>query len=119
MGNLIQGAKMENRWSDRRDLFLGVDVNFGSDKFVVCKSRDVGLGGVFLNVNSTDEFRLDSSVELVFHLFDGSQETKYVLRARVVRIARDGIGLKFHDFDTSVFRALQQLMCYRGIEAVH
>lgn len=119
MGNQIQGAKMENRWSDRRDLFLGVDVNLGSDKSVICKSRDVGLGGVFLNVKMPELFRVDNSVELIFHLFDGNQETKYVLKARVVRIASDGIGLKFHNFDTSVFRALQQLMCYRGIEAVH
>lgn len=119
MHNQLQGEGMENRWSDRRDLHLGVDVYVGGDKHITCQSRDVGLGGAFLNTGQSHNFGVDTSVELVFHLVEGKQKKKYVLPARIIRVTDSGIGLKFHDFDTGVFRALQQLMCYRGIEAIH
>ena len=61
----------------------------------------------------------DADVELVFYLNDGTKETKYQLHAKVVRVADEGIGLKFHDFDTSVFRSLQELINYKGQELVH
>jgi hypothetical protein len=111
---------MENRWSDRRVLQLGVEVYRAGDKLLTCRSKDIGLGGAFLSVAETDPIQKDADVELVFHLLnDGVKETKYVLHAKVVRVVAGGIGLKFHDFDTSVFRSLQELINYKGQELVH
>ena len=113
---------MENRWSDRRGLELGVEVYQAGDKLMTCRSKDIGLGGTYLMVSSDDvdvedhQFALDadSDVELVFHINDGSLDTKYYLHAKVIRVSENGIGLKFHDFDTSVFRSLQELLNYKG-----
>ena len=113
---------MENRWSDRRDLCLGVDIMHHGEKLTSCQSRDVGLGGAFLDLEDVYSQKLlqqDSDVELVFHLFDGQEETKHALRARIIRLDDDGVGLKFHEFDTGVFRSLQEIMSYHGAEQVH
>lgn len=116
-----QGDEMENRWSDRRDLALGVDVVQHGEKLLTCHSRDVGLGGTCLDVSEEARTRLkkDTDVELVFHLQEGQQETKHTLHARVVRIDSHGIGLKFNEFDTGVFRSLQEIMGYHGTDKIH
>lgn len=114
-----EGDFMENRWSDRRELRLDVDVFRNGEKICSCQSRDVGLGGAFLDMQQAHSMGQDDSVELVFHLLSGQAPIKHSLRARVVRIAKDGVGLKFHEFDTSVFRSLQEIMSYKGSDQVH
>jgi hypothetical protein len=118
---ICQGDGMENRWSDRRDLCLGVDIIQQGKKLATCTSRDVGLGGTYIGVDDDTKQRLhlDADVELVFHLLDDQQETKHTLYARIVRVDTGGIGLKFHEFDTGVFRSLQEIMSYHGVERVH
>ena len=111
---------MDNRWSNRKDLDISVDIYQHGDKLATGRSRDVGLGGAYLDsLHLQNKLRIDNHVELIFHLIEGSSEVKYALHARVVRIDADGIGLKFHDFDTGVFRSLQQIMAYKETEAIH
>ena len=110
---------MENRWSDRRELQLEVEVFRDGAKICSCQSRDVGLGGAFLDLKSGESLNQDENIDLVFHLLSDHSPIKHNLHARVVRIADDGVGLKFHDFDTGVFRSLQQIMTYKEAEAVH
>ena len=111
---------MDNRWSNRKDLDITVDIYQHGDKLGSGRSRDVGLGGAYLDtVKAKHHLRIDNDVELIFHLFEGPSEVKYALHARVVRVDDDGIGLKFHDFDTGVFRSLQQIMTYKVAETVH
>ncbi|NOZ52342.1 MAG: PilZ domain-containing protein [Gammaproteobacteria bacterium] len=110
---------MENRWSDRRELRLDVDVIRQGEKIFSCLSHDVGLGGAFINFATSRHVDKNAEVELVFHLMGNHQEVKHSLRARVVRITDNGIGLKFHEFDTCVFRSLQEIMSYKGVEKLH
>jgi hypothetical protein len=82
----------------------------------------VGLGGAYLDISDEamqKNLQKDADVQLVFHLFDGQQETKHTLYARIVRLDQGGVGLKFHEFDTGVFRSLQEIMGYHGSEKVH
>jgi len=110
---------MEKRWSDRRELRLDVDVIRQGETVFTCLSRDVGLGGVFITLAPKHNVNYNAEVELTFHLIVTHEKRKHTLRARVVRIADDGVGLKFHEFDTSVFRSLQEIMSYNGIEKFH
>lgn len=107
---------MENRWSSRKGLRLGVDVCYG-DKISSCRSKDIAMGGTYLEFNSQTEFDQFINVELIFYLERSAGEIKYALPAQVVRVERQGkqygIGLKFHNFDTSVFRTLQELLSYQ------
>lgn len=107
---------MENRWSDRRELQLDVDVFRDGAKVCSCQSRDVGLGGAFLDMQSSEPLAEDENLELVFHLMSETNPIKHNLHAKVVRVTNDGVGLKFHDFDTSVFRSLQEIMSYKAPE---
>jgi len=99
---------IEQRWSQRRAVVLGVDVFDHGSLLVSCRSRDVGLGGVFLEAEG-GQFKHDQDVELFFSLGeDGS--TKHKLKAKVVRVFDQGAGFVFKDFDTSSFRSLQEIM---------
>jgi len=51
--SISPGGVMENRWSDRRELQLDVDIFRDGAKVCSCQSRDVGLGGAFLHVESS------------------------------------------------------------------
>lgn len=101
-------SAVEQRWSQRRDVSLSVDVLLNGEVVTSCQSRDVGLGGVFIE---TDSHRLmsDYDYELCFSLGQKNM-AKQKLKAKVVRNAEDGYGLMFKDFDTNSFRALQEIM---------
>ena len=98
---------VENRWSQRRPLNVSVDVMVGNAKLASCRTKDVGLGGVFLYLDEDVQPDKDVDLELYFVVSD---KPKQKLRGRVVRNTQDGIGLIFRDFDTGSFRALQEIM---------
>jgi len=110
---------MENRWSDRRELCLVVDLFFDNGQRLPCQSRDIGLGGTFLSSDSTAGLSKDTSVTLVFYLMEGPEKTSHALEARVVRICASGVGLKFNEFETGAFRTLQTVMTYKESYIVH
>jgi hypothetical protein len=100
---------------------LGVDIYHQGYKLVSCRSRNIGLGGTYIDTQAQDHnLHCNDKVELVFHVSSGASFTKYALYAQVVRIEQHGIGLRFNVFDTGVFRSLQQLMSYRrGVKVQH
>jgi len=101
-------SAIEQRWSQRRSASLDVDIVKDSSLLASCIARDVSLGGVFLEVNENSIGKCQD-VELVFTLAK-SEAAQHKLKARIVRVAGDGIGLMFKDFDTNSFRALQEIM---------
>lgn len=110
---MIAASVVEQRWSQRRDVLLDVDVLENGEIIASCQSRDVGLGGVFIQ---TDAHNLvaDCDYELCFSL--GQKEmAKQKLKAKVVRNSPDGYGFMFKDFDTNSFRALQEIMRHSTI----
>lgn len=99
---------VEQRWSQRRDVSLGVDVLQNGEVVASCHSKDVGLGGVFVQTDSR-KLLADSDYELCFSL--GQKDmAKQKLKAKIVRVSHDGFGFMFKDFDTNSFRALQEIM---------
>ncbi len=104
---------MEKRWSERKSLQVGVDVYQQGELLGSCVSSDIGLGGAFLSSDCTFNMSSDNNVELIFSLAFQGQNTKHKINARLTRISDDGFGLKFCDFDTGVFRSLQEIMSYK------
>lgn len=104
---------MEKRWSERKALRVGVDIYQHGQLLGSCISSDIGLGGTFLGIDPSLEMRKDADVELVFRLVNEGQGTRHKINARITRVAEDGVGLKFCDFDTGVFRSLQEIMAYQ------
>jgi hypothetical protein len=105
---------MEKRWSERKELSVGVDVYQQGELLVSCLSKDIGLGGAFLGTDSSCGVSEESDVELVFRLASSERGTKHKIHAKVTRISDQGVGFKFCDFDTGVFRSLQEIMSYRS-----
>lgn len=101
---------MEKRWSERKGLHVGVDVYRHGELLSSCFSQDIGLGGTFLGVDCPVQLQKDTDVDLVFRLKSGEISTRHKISARVARVAEDGIGFKFCEFDTGVFRSLQEIM---------
>ncbi len=108
---------MEKRWSERKQLCVGVDVYLNGDLLNSGRSSDIGLGGTFLGIDSVAGMDKDANVELVFRLVSGEageESVRHKINARVVRIVDEGVGLKFCNFDTGVFRSLQEIMAYQS-----
>ncbi len=101
---------VDQRWSQRRPLMLEVELYSAGQRLASCMTRDVGLGGAYVE-GSPDQVGHYSEVDLYFNLYGTKGVTsRYRLRARVVRKDDMGIGVAFKDFDTSSFRALQEIM---------
>lgn len=105
---------MDKRWSDRRDLQLGVEIRVSGELLANCSSQNIGLGGACLQFERDPELKLDQDVDLVFHVPSGARSTKYAIQSKVVWIDRQAAGLKFQDYNTSVFRSLQELIHYKA-----
>ena len=110
---------MEHRWSLRTPVALEVDLIYESASELSCKTRDIGLGGVFLEGDTATMPPKNANVELNFILNSGETTTKHKIKARVVRTADDGIGLMFRDFDVGAFRSLQEVLRHKAPESVH
>ena len=104
---------MEKRWSERKSLRVDVDVYQQGALLGSCVSSDIGLGGTFLTKDCTFDMPGESNVELVFSLVFQGQSTRHKINARVARTSDTGFGLKFCNFDTGVFRSLQEIMSYK------
>ncbi len=101
---------VEHRWSQRHKAMLAVDVYREGVKLFSCCSRDVGLGGVFLETDQCQHAPQAGAVELIFKLGGEAPHSRYRLHAHVVRTTDNGLGLTFKDFDTGAFRALQEII---------
>ncbi len=101
---------MEQRWSPRTRADLDVDLSFHGEIVTGCKVKDIGMGGVFLEVEKA--FPRDTVVELKFKIRAAGQDTKHRIRATVARINDVGLGMMFCDFDAGAFRSLQEVLHY-------
>ena len=108
---------MEKRWSERKELDVDVDVYQRGTMLGSCHSSDIGLGGTFLSTNEALSIQKDEDVDLVFRLLSQGQGTKHNVHARVTRVTAAGVGFKFCNFDTGVFRSLQEIMSHNRLAA--
>lgn len=104
---------MERRWTDRTPINVPVDLTFAGMQNGEYRTRDIGLGGVFIETSGKIPLAQEAAVELTFKLGSGGHITKHRINARVVRIAPDGVGMMFRDFDAGAFRSLQEVLRYK------
>lgn len=111
---------MEKRWCERKKLNVGVEIFLHGQMMGTAKAQDIGLGGTFLGIDSSADMQKDADVELVFRLMSGPGEpgTRHKVSARVARVTDRGVGFKFCNFNTGVFRSLQEIMTYKSGEGL-
>ena len=107
MGNI-----MERRWTERTSMNIPVDLAYAGEQTEECRTRDIGLGGVFVELPKDVNIASETPVELTFKLGASPNLTKHRINARVVRVTEDGIGMMFRDFDAIAFRSLQEVLLY-------
>lgn len=87
----------EQRQTHRHTLALDTEVHF-REQYVKgmfrCRTRNIGLGGVFLPSESMPIDR-KTDIELVFNARSDSSQQQYSINAKVVRNTADGAALAF------------------------
>jgi hypothetical protein len=100
---------MERRWGTRK----AVEVDVVVDNQPACLRRgtigDVSIGGVFVRMEP-DGLTPESLIELVLLLQQDDGMKVYRMPAVVARVAPDGAGLRFDQYDVGTFRTLVMLL---------
>jgi len=104
---------MERRWTERTPINVPVDLSFAGGQAGEYCTRDIGLGGVFVEIPQEVALTKETPVELTFKLGSGTNLARHRINARVVRVAADGVGMMFRDFDAGAFRSLQEVLRYK------
>jgi hypothetical protein len=107
------GRGMERRWTERTPINVPVDLTFSGMQTGEYRTRDIGLGGVYIMMPGEGNIVQETPVELTFKLGSGERLTKHRINARVVRVGADGVGMMFRDFDAGAFRSLQEVLRYK------
>ena len=99
----------DRRWATRAPLWLRTTL-FVDRKFSrFGLAADFSLQGLFLICNTTG-LELDQIVEVDFCYLDNGFEKMCYVSTEIVRIARDGIGVSFNEFNSNHFSCLHSLM---------
>ena len=100
---------VEQRWSPRRCLRLGVTVVGRGQRAQQATCRDIGIGGIYVEFDPK-LLTLDGALHVGFKLGVGEAQTHHRLAARVVHVGADGAGLMFSEFPLETLRALRAMV---------
>lgn len=100
---------MEHRWSVRIPFTTEVILHHNGLPVAVCKSSDIGLGGLFIKTGPLIYPR-DSVLDLSIELNTDQGRKRFHLRSAVVFRSETGMGLMFLDPNSTVSRTIRQLL---------
>lgn len=98
---------MEKRRQSRSEVAVVADLIANGATYQGLATRNVSLGGVYLEPGAYPPPRPGANVEV---RFKSSSGTTRGFQARVQRSGPDGVALLFRDFDLDDFAYLQQLL---------
>lgn len=100
---------MERRWGMRKA--IEVDVVIDNQPACLLRGRigNISVGGLYVRTEP-GSLSKNSQVELVLMLQQDNGTRVYRLHAMVARLAPDGAGLMFDQYDVNAFRALVVLL---------
>lgn len=102
----------EKRRTTRVKFHTSVDLKFADTIYEQCEILDLSVKGVFV-LGITDR-RQDQECEVTLQLSGASSELKLEMKAKVVRVTEDGIGLYFHEVDLDSFSHLKYIVYYNS-----
>lgn len=101
---------MNHRWSMRKSLVLDVDLVVGDGECRRGRTRNVSLGGLFVECEPVSTVDRYTPVEMRVKLAEGESADGYRLKGEVRHSSDQGIGVAFRDFTIDDMRALQQVL---------
>lgn len=100
---------MEHRYSIRKALVLDIELNHLRLGRVRCRTRDAGMGGLFVDMGSF-WLPVNSIVRVAMELPDANVMRQFLIEALVVHNHDGGAGLMFNDVDAAFHEALRHLL---------
>lgn len=104
---------MEHRCSVRKSLILDVVLNCRSLGLVGGRTRDIGMGGMFVDIGRI-QLPMNALVESCILLESDGQTKPFRTEAMVVHTSRSGVGLMFSDLSPAFHQRLHELVFTSG-----
>lgn len=98
---------MEKRGSDRQEIAYNVDIIINGYVHANARTRDLGLGGTFLELGKSIPPPPGTEINLVFR---HAKVENTALMASVARVTLDGIGCRFQNISSSELSGLKKLL---------
>ena len=105
---------MEFRSNERKPLALHVVISYPGLGLVCGRTRDVSLGGMFVQTGQVILPR-NQQVGLCFHLPISGEDLLCVADARVVHNGVHGVGLGFRHMETRTHDALREVLGWPAV----
>jgi len=102
----------ERRWGTRKTIEVDVVIDNQPSSLLQGRIGNVSVGGLFVKTE-TARLATNTQVELVLMLQCEDGTRVYRMPAMVVRVAPNGAGLMFDQYDVNAFRALVVLLLSR------
>lgn len=99
----------EKRWSARRATVLTVDVHYQGKQYIGCRTRDIGLGGMFIEFQPSG-LAPGRDIHIALKIDRAGNSERRRFKARVAHSSDSGFGLAFETFDRDDFHILQDLL---------
>lgn len=101
--------KSEQRSSIRKKISLNIVINYDLAYSKRWKMRDLSLGGAMVEMKR-NELLPGTPVEAVLALKEHGEYGLHRLPAEVVRADRNGVALRFRNYDNKAYTALVNLL---------
>ncbi len=99
----------ERRWSSRKPVSLNVAIYYDRLGLLPCRTRDISVEGMFVHTGQIT-LTQGATVDAVLTGHNGHTGLQLRLPAKIVRVNTDGVGLRFHDFDTDTYHFLREVL---------
>ena len=105
-------TRKEKRRTTRVKFQTSIDLKFADTLYKQCDILDLSVKGVFV-LGVTDRGP-DEECEITLQLSGTNSELKLHMKAKVVRVTEEGIGLYFHEVDLDSFSHLKYIVYYNS-----
>jgi len=106
---MTQEEQIDHRWSLRRPLHVDVSLLKHDQTVLAGKTRDFSIGGMFVETKKP-MLQRDIPIHVAFTLETEAGASHHRLPAQVIRVANDGVGLMFNDFNVDTVHTLRAML---------
>lgn len=107
-----QNKQVDHRWSVRQALVFPVKLYEGGEPVGQGRTHNVGIGGMFVELNSlrTKKLSTDAKLSVAFTVSANGNTSHHRLPATVIWSAEKGAGLMFTDFNLETVHTLRDIL---------
>ena len=96
---------MEKRWNERKRIQLSALIN-SSETLVSARTDNIGMGGMFLKIAPGVNINHKGRISVAL----SADDQTVTFPAKIVRVEKDGLALKFSNYSPEMLRLLRRLL---------